>query len=44
MKTCDFYPSDDILTKTVIRAYSLTLWKIWKYMKISTQLANNSLA
>ena len=43
MKTCDFYRSDDILTKTAIRAYSLTLWKIWKYMIISTQLTNNSL-
>ena len=40
MKTCDFYRSDDILTKTAIRAYSLTLWKIWKYMIISTQLTN----
>ena len=43
MKTCDFYRSDDILTKTAIRAYSLTLSKIWKYMIISTQLTNNSL-
>ena len=43
MKTCDFYRSDDILTNTAIRAYSLTLWKIWKYMIISTQLSNNSL-
>ena len=43
MKTCDVYRSDDILTKTAIRAYSLTLWKIWKYMIISTQLTNNSL-
>ena len=30
MKTCDLYRSDDILTKTAIRAYSLTLWKILK--------------
>ena len=43
MKTCDFYRSDDILTKTAIRACSLTLCKIWKYMIISTQLTNNSL-
>ena len=43
MKTCDFYRSDDILTKTAIRSYSLTLWKIWKYMIITMQLTNNSL-
>ena len=28
MKTCDFKRTQCILTKTVIRAYSLTLWKI----------------
>ena len=43
MKTCDFYRSDDFFTKTAIRAYSLTLWKMWKYMIISMQLINNSL-
>ena len=28
MKTYDFYRSDDILLKTAIRAYALTLWNI----------------